>query len=210
MLRYPSPHYHQPNGEENERETLMKTYHKIGNALDAYWFLHEHPKLQRQMRTEVSPKEARKMEKAGYLISRDRSGKCWRYYRHGPIPAICENLSIFYTRTNKPGGHGRVDDDKSKNKFIECWLEFGTVEYGYACGDVNADWDVDTHEMNYHDYKVDSGGSTFDDALVMLARKVRKEYGDYSPQTRADKCGKPVCGDCVGTSTVKWKKSKTS
>lgn len=187
-----------------------KRYHKISNAYDAYWFLHDHPKLQRMIRSEITPKEADEMKKQGFVISRDRGGKCYRYRRHLVIPAIEENLSVFYTKTNKPGGHGRVDDDSSKNKHIECWLEFGTVEYEYLYGTVNADWNDATGEMNYHDWRCDTGGPTYDVALVNLARLARKFYGDYAPQTRADKCGPKPCADCreVGITIKKMGLSK--
>ncbi len=169
-----------------------KRYHKITDAYNAYWFIYNHPKFQRQIRSEITPAEADEQGKLGFKISRDRGGKCWRYHRHAVVPAIEENLSIFYTKTDGK----RVNDDRSKNVFTECWLEFGPVEYGYMCGDVNADWDVETHEQNFHDWKLDCGGSTFDEALIKLARNIRRIRGDYSPQTRADKCGPKPCADC--------------
>lgn len=175
-----------------------KIYHKIGNAYDAYWFIHNHPKLQRMVRTEATPKEARKMEKAGFVILRDRGGKCWHLRRHLMIPAIEENLSVFYTKTNRPGGHGHVDKDKSKNKFVECWLEFGPVEYGYMSNrpDPKTNWDMESFEQNFHDYKLDCGGSSYDVALIQLAKNVRREYGDYSLKTPTDPCGPRPCADC--------------
>lgn len=170
-----------------------KLYHKIANAYDAYWFIHDHPKFQRMIRSEVTPKEARKMEKQGFLITRDRGGKCWRYRRHLVVPALEENLSIFYTKTNGK----RVDKDPKKNN-VECWLEFGSVEYGYLSNypDPKSNWDMETVEQNYHDWKLDCGGSTFDEALIRLARNIRRIRGDYKPQTRADKCGPKPCADC--------------
>lgn len=170
-----------------------KRYHKITDAYDAYWFIYNHPKFQRQIRSEITPAEANEQGKLGFKISRDRGGKCWRYHRHAVVSAIEENLSIFYTKTDGK----RVNDDRSKNVFTECWLEFGTVEYGYLYGtDGKNDWDTETGEMNYHDYRLDSGGPTFDAALIMMAKKVRKVYGDYSPQTPADPCGPKPCADC--------------
>lgn len=175
-------------------------WHKISNAYDAYWFLKEHPKLQRMLRSEISAEDADKLERKHFLVSRDTGGKCYRYFRHGTVAAIEENLDIFYTKTNKPGGHGRVDDDKRKNKYVECWLEFGPVKYGYAYSGgekPQGDYDNVTIEHHYHDWKCDTGGSTFDQGLVNLARKVRKEYGDYAPRDGRDgKCGRP-CGDCI-------------
>jgi hypothetical protein len=170
-----------------------KIYHKIANAYDAFWFIHDHPKFQRMIRVEITPKEADEQEKQGFLVSRDRSGTCYRYHRHLVVPALDENLSIFYTKTDGK----RVNNDPKKNTKVECWLEFGPVEYGYMAGDINADWDVETHEQNFHDWKLDCGGSTFDEALIKLARNIRRIRGDYAPRTRADKCGPKPCADCV-------------
>jgi len=173
-----------------------KRYHKITNAFEAWWFIHDHPKFQRQIRSEIIPVEADEMEKLGFKVSRDRGGKCYRYHRHSIVSAIEENLSIFYTKTDGK----RVNDDKSKNRFQECWLEFGSVEYGYMAGEINADWDVETGELNHHDWKLDCGGSNFDEALIKLARLVRKHYGDYQPKEgRSGKCGPKPCPDCGRT-----------
>jgi hypothetical protein len=132
------------------------------------------------------------MKAAGLLITADRGGKVWREWRHNTVPAIIENLDIHYAKTDGR----RVNKDHAKNINVECWLEFGSVEYGYMTGDKDpADWDAETHQQNYHDWKLDTGGPTFDAALVKLAKNVLKVYGDYRPRNHADKCGRP-CGDC--------------
>ena len=173
-----------------------KRYHKIANAYDAWWFLYYHPKFQRMIRNEVPPKEADKLEKAGFLVSRDKCGKCYQYMRHMTVAAIEENLSIHYAKTDGK----EVTDDPKKNVNVECWLEFGSVEYEYMYGQPNEDWDDTTAEMNYHDWKLDCGGSTFDEALVKLAKNVRKHYGDYEPKVgRRGKCGPHPCADCGKT-----------
>jgi len=185
-----------------------KQWHKIANAYDAFWFLREHPKLQRMERSEITPAEADELEAKHYLIQRDPDGKCYRYWRHCTVAAIEENLDIFYTKTNKPGGHGRIDDDRSKNKYVECWLEFGPVYYGFAASGARStsekyyqefykDWDKTTIKLSSHDIDLDTGGSTFDEALVNLAKNVRKHYGDYKPSKDGYwKCGRP-CGECI-------------
>lgn len=170
---------------------MANRYHKIANAYDAWWFLYYHPKFERMLRNEITPKEADRMEKAGFLVSRDKCGKCYHYMRHLTVAAVEENLSIHYAKTKDGKG--------------ECWLEFGAVEYGYLYGQPNEDWDDTTGEMHYHDWKLDCGGKTFDAALVQLARLVRKNYGDYKPKTgRKGKCGPKPCADCGRTkSTMK-------
>src|SRR5271157_4188554 len=152
--------------------------HKITNAYEAWWFLYEHPKLKLPERNEVSPEEAAKLEAEGFWITRDVGGKCYRMYRHLHRHALEENLSIHYAKTNKPGGHGRVVDDKSKNKHVECWLEFGPMEYGYMYSggaEPNGDYDDETMRQHYHDTDLDTGGTTFDEALVRLAKLARKK-----------------------------------
>src|SRR5574337_242611 len=208
-----------------------KKYHKIANAWDAYWFLWGHPKLNVRERVEIAPDEADRMEKEGFLITRDQlvridpgkedqwwandptvhtrkgalyaGGKCYREWRHLFRRAIDVNLDIFYAKTNKPGGHGRVDDDKGKNKYIECWLEFGPIYYGYSYSggeEPQGEWDTQTYLMHSQDPDLDTGGSTFDEGLIRLARNVMRKYGDYNPEAGEDGsrryCGKPVCADC--------------
>lgn len=188
-----------------------KAHHKIANAYDAFWFIHDHPKFMLRERTPVEPEEADKLEAEGFLITRDTGGKCYREWRHLHRHAIDENLEIFYTKTNKPGGHGRVDDDRSKNKHVECWLEFGPSYYGYAYSGNKkpaGDWDIETMKHMSHDYRLDCGGTTFDQALVALARLVRKHYGDYRDRDGRDgACGRP-CGDCRDLKSRTKKKAR--
>lgn len=161
---------------------------KIKNAYEAYWFICNHPKFKLPERIEVTKGLAKKLEAKGYLISRDKDGTCYRYFRHTCREAIDSNLEIFYAKTNKPGGHGRVDNDKKKNKYIECWLEFGNEYYGYmAGGGEGFEWDVQTGKMSSHDPNLDSGDTTFDKAIVRLARKIQKHYGDYQPLSYKEK-----------------------
>lgn len=194
---------------------MPKTKRKIKNAYDAYWFLYYHPKLNAMERNEVTPEDADELEKKGYLITRDPSGKCYRYWRHLHRHALDVNLDVFYTKTNKPGGHGRVDDDRSKNKHVECWLEFGPIYYGYAYSggkEPSGDWDDTTMLHHSHDIYLDTGGTTFDEGLVRLAKNVLKRYGDYSEKLAEEGskrwCGKPVCGDCEQFKEAKMKRSK--
>jgi len=158
---------------------MKKRYHTLGNAHDAWWFLHYHPKLQLRERVEIKPKDADKMEAEGYIITRDTGGKCYKEYRHTFRHAVAHNLDIHYTYVNDKG---YIDDDGKKNVNVECWLEFGPEEYMYWYGtDGNNDWDTETARMNTHDPRLDCGGASFDEALVRLAKLVRKHYGDYNP-----------------------------
>jgi hypothetical protein len=173
--------------------------HKITNAYEAWHFLYEHPKLKLPERNQVTSKKADKLEAEGFWVTRDVGGKCYRMWRHLHRHALEENLIIHYAKVN---GRGRVGDDESKNKHIECWLEFGPLEYGYAYsgGKEPSDWDTETTRHHFHDIDLDTGAATFDEALVRLAKLVRKKYGDYEdkvwPASRNQYCGKPECADC--------------
>jgi hypothetical protein len=175
--------------------------HKITNAYEAWWFMYEHPKLKLPDRLEVAPKKADKLEAEGFWITRDVGGKCYRMWRHLHRHALTENLSIHYAKVDPKTRS--VEDDASRNTAVECWLEFGPLEYGYASSggkEPSADWDTETMRQHYHDVDLDTGGATFDEALVRLAKLVKKKYGDYEEKdwhaNRDEQCGKPKCADC--------------
>ncbi len=163
--------------------------HKIKTAYDAYHFLLEHPGFSVNERIQVDPAKADKMVDDGYAITKDRDGTCWREYRHVQLRALEMNLSIHYAKVDK---QKRVNDDPAKNTLVECWLEFGPIAYQY-----HWDGDVATHLCHTHDPALDTGAATFDEALVKLARRVLKQYGDYNVPKRKDDCGAPVCADCI-------------
>ncbi len=169
----------------------MKKKHPIKNSYEAYWFLYEHPKFSLSERIEITPEEfaayqagkkfqTHKNKKVKVKVSKDVGGKCYRYFRT-KRHAIGTNLGIFYTKVNKPKG-GRVDVDPEKNLYVECWLEFGPIEYNYAYSGTKkpmGDWDTKTMLQTTHDIRLDTGAPTFDEALVKLAKLVKKYYGDY-------------------------------
>jgi hypothetical protein len=173
-----------------------KHAHRIGSAYDAWWFLYYHPKFCLRARNEISREKADDLEKRGFIVTRDRAGdapgeggKCWREWRHLLRHAIEENLSIFYAKVD---ASGKVNDDASLNTVPECWLEFGSMEYGYP-----SQWHDETQDIPYHDPSLDCGGATFDMALVALAKGVRRRYGDYKDRRGEEgTCGRPACADC--------------
>ena len=61
-----------------------------------------------------------------------------------------------------------IDDDFSKNTFTQVWLECSVY-----------DSDLDASFPLAHDYELDCGGDSFEDALVKLAELVLEKYGDY-------------------------------
>jgi hypothetical protein len=150
---------------------------KITTAYEAFWFLHEHPKMRCRHAVMLSPEEAatRKRRK-GQRIRKVKDEMPWekgKTYLLLEMPgldslAIECNLDIFYAKVDQTG---LVDDDKKKNVFTECWLEFGPVRQVVSAGGK-------LHLEHSHDPRLDTGGATFDQALVKLARLVKRHYGD--------------------------------
>ena len=172
---------------------MKKKNRVISNSYEAYHFLKSHPKLNVPSRHEVTPKKANELGKKGFLITRDPCGKCYRVWRHQFECALDSNLDIFYAKVDK---HGVVNKNKKKNKIIQCWLEFGPLQYGFVYSGTDKplyEEDDTTMLHHVHDPKLDTGGSTFDEALVLLAKNVLKHYGDYSEKTS---CNKSKCADC--------------
>jgi hypothetical protein len=167
--------------------------HSIRNAYEAYWFLHEHPKFQRKERGPLEPDEVEEAKKPakkpkdgdvigkimgrrkGFRIVKDKGGNFWREWSI-TVPALVENLNIHYTAVDE---HRRVSDDASKNQFSEVWLEFGQVLWGHHADGATWRGTERAYKMHYHDVDLDCGAPTFDEALVKLAKKVKKKYGDF-------------------------------
>jgi len=65
-----------------------------------------------------------------------------------------------------------IDDDKTKNTKVQVWLE---------CGGPVIDEEDGTclFGETYHDWKLDTGADTFEQAIINLAELVKKEYGEY-------------------------------
>lgn len=178
--------------------------HRIKTAYDAWWFLYNHPKLCLRSRCPISTEEARNQRELGFIITQDRGhksnyvpgvgnvgfvpGQHYREWRHHFHHAIEENLSIFYAMVDEDG------ECQGSNGPLrpECWLEFGPMEWGYA-----SEWHDSTERMNFHAVELDCGAPTFDEALVKLARLVKKHYGDYRWKDYRGTCGKPRCADCT-------------
>lgn len=77
-----------------------------------------------------------------------------------------------------------IDDDKKKNTATRIWLECGQVEDPMSedfaslreCNGLSAE------QKNYgvlsHDIRLDCGGKTFEEAIIKLAKLVKKYYGE--------------------------------
>ena len=155
---------------------------KIATAYDAYWFLYEHPKMQCREALILTAEHSAVLDK-GERIRTVKDEMPWlpdatyqirefKFTRR----ALDMNLDVFYTKVDEKR---RVNDDPKKNKFVACWLEFGTIRQAVTNGEL--------HIQTYHDIKLDCGAPTFDEALVKLARLVRKHYGDFKLKSKGSK-----------------------
>ncbi|MGB7281577.1 MAG: hypothetical protein WBE13_04875 [Candidatus Acidiferrum sp.] len=159
--------------------------HRLRNAYDAWWFLYYHPKLSVPGRVPVE-KGHRLSGKKGvlnisekkiYRLSTDRGGNLWMACKRLKLRAIECNLDIHWAKVDST----RVVNDNPKlNTNVEVWLELGPMYYGYCQPEFEADQDHDRdYLINYHDINLDCGAPTFDEALLILAKLVRRHYGDY-------------------------------
>lgn len=68
---------------------------------------------------------------------------------------------------------GYIHEDRSKNTHLEWWIECGPYV------DVEEPWGETFGCMPSHDYELDCGGATAEDAVMKLAQLVLEKYGDY-------------------------------
>ena len=74
-----------------------------------------------------------------------------------------------------------IEDDKSRNTHVEIWIEVCTYETqeeaGVSDDEMLSGWDWTG--VPCHDYKLDCGGDTFEEAIIELARLVKaRDDGD--------------------------------
>lgn len=188
-------------------------------AHQAYWFLYGHPAMRLRYRAPVDEPESQFWKDHGDMVKCE-NGVYYAEHRHSHTHAIEKNLDIFYARVDETG---TINDDETKNRYTEVWLEFGPIiyesdqkreinqhrleeakEYGWEAREDAILPEDYTKVTSQHDWKLDCGAPTFDEALVKLANKVLKEYGDYQDDEDEEKaCGGPEkCADCAYTSNI--------
>ncbi len=77
-----------------------------------------------------------------------------------------EGLDLFVVKINPKTKH--MDNDSTKNIKTEIWFEAGPYLYDESLG---CKWS--------HDFDLDCGGYTFEEAIIKLAELVKKKYGRY-------------------------------
>jgi len=79
----------------------------------------------------------------------------------------------------------RIEDDKSRNTHVEVWIEvstYGTQEdAGLSDDEMLEEWF--STGVPCHDYELDCGGNTFEEAIIELASLVKNRDGDYTPKS---------------------------
>jgi len=157
------------------------TKHIIRNAYDAYWFIHNHPAFQINYRSEDTITDIDKLKKLSIENKLDtftlKNGQklyyeIFDFKKH----ALNSNLDICYSKVDKTH---KINKDLSLNNTIEVWLEFGPYQW-LAEESAEFGWPVSGCITSLHDIDLDCGGPTFDDALIILARLIKKKYGDYT------------------------------
>jgi|2_EtaG_2_1085320.scaffolds.fasta_scaffold32620_2 hypothetical protein len=87
--------------------------------------------------------------------------------------AFPQNLDIYLAKVNPTTD--MIDDDESKNTKLEIWFEVLT----YTEQNPNhPEWYDKFQGASCHDWQLDTGGRTFEEAIIKLALKVRKYYGE--------------------------------
>lgn len=159
----------------------MSKKHIIRNAYDAYWFIYNHPDFKTEYRSPIlsnDPDELEKNRKKYILSEFEKSDGTILYQKIIPNifhRALVENIDIYYAKVDETGV---INDDRTLNTNIECWLELGPMKWtSKECWEEG--WSDRPYLQPVHDIRLDCGGKTFDEALVKLARLLKKYYGDY-------------------------------
>ena len=190
-----------------------KKKRKINFAHDAWWFIHNHPAFRLRWRTLVE--EGTEISTSRIIVEAEDGVRYWeeRHMHRRALDDIGRNIS--YVLVNKDG---TTDDEDVNRKYTEVWLEFGPISY-------RADWEIESNRLrkieceekgykyweseitpdmyvdilHIHDWHLDCGAPTFDEALVKLANNILKHYGDYeNDDNEHTTCGgKEVCLDCA-------------
>lgn len=66
----------------------------------------------------------------------------------------------------------KIEDDKSLNTQVNVWLE---------CGEYSKEY-----KSFVHDLDLDTGGKTFEEAIIQLANLVSVHYGEYTEEERVE------------------------
>jgi hypothetical protein len=81
------------------------------------------------------------------------------------------HLSIMVVKVNPK--LNKIDADDSLNTETQVWLESGPICL------INEDLEIDGDNIGgSHDYELDCGGPTFEEAIIKMSHLVKEKYGD--------------------------------
>lgn len=83
--------------------------------------------------------------------------KAYHFLKRHEKGYFMDALDIEVVKVNP--AKNEIDDDRSKNTHVRVWLETGP-------------------EVGTHDYALDCGGNTFEEAIIRLAELVRFYYDE--------------------------------
>lgn len=92
---------------------------------------------------------------------------------------------IDVVKVNPINNH--VEDDAALNTVTRVWVEQGPWITTHMLPDTESGYLP--QGCSSHDYRLDSGGATFEEAIIQLAKKVRYFYGVDGTERRTKKDG---------------------
>lgn len=88
-------------------------------------------------------------------------------------PGFEEQLSIFVTQVDLETG--RMPKSPDAPKKVVVWVESGG-------------WSDEQKNLQVHDYRLDSCGDSFEEAIIALAKVTMEHYGDYPQYSTCSHC----------------------
>lgn len=85
-----------------------------------------------------------------------------------PEQGVANRIEVWVAKVNP--ATGRTDDDDTLNTQTEIWLETGMYRW--------PDKHFREYAVPYHDYTLDCGGATYEQAIINMARNVHDTYGN--------------------------------
>jgi hypothetical protein len=145
--------------EAHQREDWEQTVRRFeanpNNVYNAWWFLNDHPAFWR-FRGDGEETPAQRIHHKR-LIRND---------------GMASAVTIDAHKVDPHTGH--VEDEGARNTETQFWVEMGHWEWPTS-KPVNP---VDKRDSHFHDYKLDCGGATMDEAVIAAAVILHTAYGN--------------------------------
>lgn len=139
--------------KDSWHETVAQYEADPGDVHNAYWYLDSHPVFW-EFKTSGHEDYPRNH------VSRLESGNAW-------LRGLIEiDPHKVHPET------GRVDEDKSLNTMTEWWFETGPMDI------LPRETPHGKEQAKWHDYRLDGGAATFEEAVIEMARRVHEHYGN--------------------------------